>query len=227
MRRTTTIAVTSLILVLAACGGSSSKEGAGGSERTTTTTAAAASGGAFGDLAAKAKDADVRVTYRSGGQGDEFTVAQYRGDSYLAFGNDAFYSVAGRSVTCQGTGADAQCFELPGNADLAGAIVQSFFGTYAALFDGLGSASSPLGSVRTATSRDTIAGRSAECATISAAALGRATDATVCLDAETGFLLRAVAGDAGDSSGIEATSFRASTAADVTPPATPQGIPGT
>lgn len=230
MRRTPLIAATAttLALALGACGGSSSsKGGSGGSARTTTTTAAASGDRAFGDLAAKAKDADVRVTYRSGGRDGDFTIAQFEGDSYLAFGNDAFYGVDGKSVTCQGTGADAQCFELPGNADLAGTIVESFFGSYAAILDGAASSSSVFGSVRTSTSRDTIAGRSAECATISGNALGRSTDVTVCLDAETGFLLRAVVDDAKDSDGVEATSFRTSTAADVTPPATPQGIPGT
>lgn len=228
MRRTTIFVSTALAIALAACGGSSSSQGgSGGSERSTTTSAAASGGGAFGDLAAKAQDANVRVTYRSGGRDGDFTTARFEGDSYLAFGNDAFYSVDGKSVTCQGSGADAQCFELPGNADLAGAIVESFFGSYAAIFDSAESSSSVFGSVRTSTSRDTIAGRSAECATIAAEVLGRSTDVTVCLDAETGFLLRAVVDDTKDSDGVEATSFRTSTAADVTPPATPQGIPGT
>jgi hypothetical protein len=227
MRRTLSIAATAttLALALAACGGSSSSKGGsgGGADRTTTTTAAASGGGAFGELAAKAKDANVKVTYRSGGKDGELTIAQFDGDSFISFGNDAFYSVGGKSVTCQGTGADAQCFELPGNADLAGTIVQSFFGAYASVFDEVRSSSSALGSVRTSTSRETIAGRSAECATISAKALGQSGDVSVCLDAETGFLLRAGGSGAG---AIEATAFRSSTAADVTPPATPQGMPG-
>ncbi|MFM7617091.1 MAG: hypothetical protein ACKO72_06470 [Actinomycetes bacterium] len=227
MRRIRFVAIASVsLVVLAACGGSSAKDGQERPGRSTTTSAAASGGGGFGDLAARAEDADVAVTYRNGGQDGEFTIAQFEGDSYLSFGNDAFYRQDGRSITCSGRGADAACFELPGEVDLAGTIVASFFGTYAALFDGLRSASPAFGPVRTSTSSDTIAGRPAACATISAEVLGRSGDVTVCLDAETGFLLRAVAGDTRDSSGIEATSFRASTASDVTPPAAPQGIPG-
>ncbi|MFM7061026.1 MAG: hypothetical protein ACKOZL_07565 [Actinomycetes bacterium] len=224
MRPIATLA-TVTALALAACGGSPSSDEGSDTSRVTTTTASTG-GGEFAELARRAGSADVRVTYRNGDGDEGFTIAQYDGDSSISFGGDAVYRVDEGSSTCSGAGATAQCFELLSNVDLAGTISQSFFGTYAALFDGLGSSSSPLGSVRTATSRDSIAGRAAECATVSAAVLGRSTDVTVCLDAETGFLLRAVTSDAGDSSGIEATSFRASTAADVTPPAPPQGIPG-
>lgn len=229
MRRTTIIAATTLAIALAACGGSSSsKGGSGGSERSTTSSAVASGGGEFGDLAAKAKDADVRVTYRSGGRDGDFTIAQFGGDSYIAFGNDAFYSVGGKSVTCQGTGADAQCFELPGNADIGGTIVQSFFGSYAAIFDGVRNESNAFGSVKVSSNSETIAGRAATCASYAASAAGQSGSVTLCLDRETGYVLRVGSSANGDSaSQIEATSFRTSTAADVTPPATPQGIPGT
>ena len=227
MRRTTILAVTTAAaLAIAACGGSSSSKGDGGGSTSTTSASSGSGGAAFSDLAEQAKDANVKATYTSGSSDDEFTIAQYEGDSYLAFGNDAFYSVGGKSYTCEGSGSEAQCFELPGNADLSQSIVQSFFGAYAGIFDGLQDSSSAFGSVRTTTKSTRIAGRDAQCATVSASALGQSGSVSVCLDEETGFLLRAGTSGGGDGRIIEATAFDDSTAADVAQPAEPQSLLG-
>jgi len=220
--------VPALLLVLAACGGSASSDADdGGAARSTTTTAAPAGGG-FGALAARGREAEVRITYRSGGADGEFTVARYRGDTFVSFGNDATYGVDGATITCQGSGRDALCFELPGDTGLASAIVESFFGGFAVLFDAVDDAGSRFAVLEASTEPATIAGRDAECAVLSADAFWSSGSVRVCLDRQTGALLRSgAATGSGEQLGlIEATSFRSATAEDVTPPASPQPMPG-
>jgi hypothetical protein len=222
-RRMPLTATVILALALAACGGSSSSSSGGGSSTTSTTGGTGESAG-FAELAAKGKDAQVKVSYRSRDRSGTFTIAQYRGDSFVSFGNDTIYGVGGATVTCQGTGADAQCFALPGPADVATTVVQSFFGAYAGLIDRGADLSDTFSSVTTSTSTETIAGRAAECATVEASAFGGTGSATVCLDRSSGVLLRIGSGSGTDL--ITATSYAEATAADVTPPATPQTLGG-
>lgn len=225
MRRTVVLAliVPALALGLGACGGSSSDEGGQGSSSSSSSSTTGGGGTTdFAALAAKGRDAEVKVSYRNRDKDGTFTVAQHGGDSYVAFGNDAIYGVGGATITCQGSGSDAQCFALPGPADLATTVVQSFFGAYAGLVDRAGDASRAFGAVTTSTSSERIAGRDAECATVTVQGVDAA--ATVCLDQETGVLLRI--GSGSDTDLITATSFAPATAADVTPPATPQTLGG-
>ena len=225
MRR---LLIPALALALAACGGSTASEGDElGSSRSTTTTAAPG-GGSFGVLAERGQRADVRINYRSAETDGALTLARYRGNTFVSFGNDAAYGVDGRTITCQGSGPDAQCFELPGNADLSGTILQSFFGAFAVLFDAVGDAGTRFPALDASTESATIAGRSADCAVLAADAFGSSGSVRVCLDRETGALLRAGATTgSGERLGlIEATSFAPATAADVMPPATPQPMPG-
>lgn len=229
-----TIVTVALALgALAGCGSDSN------SSSTTDTTAAAGgdSGGGgeadnpLAELASKAGDAEIKVTYRTD-EGDEITIAR-DGSDRVAFttADSTIYSVDGKTVTCDGTGPDAECTELPlGN--LAGGILTAF----TAIFEGLTRVDSDLYGGRL--TDETIAGRSARCATFTAsdfAPLGglggsgfdASAEASVCVDEETGILLRlGTTSDGGSKELLEATAVSVPTDADFEPPTTPQTIPG-
>lgn len=238
MRRITVAMLTVCLGIgaLAGCGGGSD-EGSKGSSG--ASAASGADGGDTGgdtadnplaDLASKASDARIKVTYRTD-EGDEITIARDGTDrvSFTTDGN-TLYSVDGKTISCDGTGPDAECTELPlGN--LGGGLLTAF----TAIFEGLTKLDSDIyGGTLT---DETIAGRSARCATFTAsdfAPLGGlgggdfdpTAEAVICVDAETGILLRLGASSAESSKELlEATAVAEPTDADFEPPTTPQTLP--
>jgi len=220
--------------VLAGCGGGSDDSGKGTSD---TTEAPDGDGGDSGadnplaELASKAGDARFKITYRTD-EGDEITIARDGTDrSSFTTGGNTLYSIDGKSVSCDGTGPDAECTELPlGN--IAGGVLTAF----TAIFEGLTKVDSDVygGTLSDAT----IAGRDARCATFSAsdfAPLGGlgggdfdpSAEAVICVDAETGILLRlGTKTGEGAKELLEATAVSEPADADFEPPTTPKTIPG-
>jgi hypothetical protein len=140
-------------------------------------------------------------------------------------------TVGDKSYSCSGIGSTPQCIEMPsvGGVNPLGTMMTGYFGAYSALLQGADHASSIFGSIDKTTSDSKIAGRKAKCVTIKAGVLaGASGSVTVCIDAETGVLLRAATdvGGSGRSGAVEATSFATSTADDVKLPAQPTSIPG-
>ena len=234
MRRT--LVITSVLLAstfLAACGGSSSSSSGTSSNSSKSSGSGSSDSSSSGSseidkLVAKASKANVKVTYKSGGKSDEFTLIQHDGDSAFISGTSGIYTTGGKTVSCDGTGSDAQCVEMPGGENLAQSMTAGFFGVYSALFKA-SETNNAFVHIGKSTSNETIAGRDAKCVTIDAGVLGGGKgSATVCVDAETGILLRgnAFSGSNDSKDGIEATSYAESTADDVKPPAAPQALPG-
>jgi hypothetical protein len=234
MRRLVTVMVGILALgLLAGCGGSSSKKGDSsggvfGSGGSSDSSGGGSNGGGSSTgnsdldaLIAKAKSANVKVTYKSSGSSDDFTLIQYHGDSAFISGDSGYYTSNGKSVSCSDLkGSTPTCQELPGGANLGQTMTAAFFGVYSAIF----TSSSKLGSlgvdVSKSTSNETIAGRSAECVKISGSALGTSGSLTACIDKETGvFFKGSTTASDSESSSVEATAFADSSADDVKPPA--------
>ena len=220
--------------VLAACGGSSSNKtgsttpitpsgGAGptGSSPGSTTPITTGNSG-IDALIAKAKSANVKVTYADSSKSNApFTLIQYNGDSALITDNSSIYTVKGTTYTCQGTGATAKCFSIPGGAGL-GSLTTAYFGIYASLFTSVGTAgANPYLNV-THEANQTIAGRDAVCNSLKASALTGATgQITACVDAKDGVFLKGSVSGTSSGGSLEATSYANSTADDVKLPATP------
>jgi hypothetical protein len=233
MRRVPALILTStltgtLALGLAACGGSSNKSGSGAGGSDTTTTSGGGSGGSgneISDLVKKAKSANVKVTYKTTGSDTTFQLAQYNGDSAMTTGDSTIITTGGKTYSCSGTGSDAKCSELPGGATLGNTLLSSFFGAYSLLFSAPDTLTGKLGFVNKSESTETIAGRNAKCATISAGVFTGVTgQLELCVDSETGILLKGQTTSGGKTSSIEATEFATSTADDVKLPATPTQI---
>jgi hypothetical protein len=218
-----TIAATSmLVLALGACGSSSSKglnlpgatNKSGGSDNSKSS-----GNGSFADLIGKAKTADIKISYKTSKNGDEFTLIQRGNDTVYISGDTSVYSVGGKSTTCQGTGSDAKCTSLPSTGSLGKGLGTGLLSSYSTLLSTL--ATSPL--VKDVkTSKETIAGRSAQCVTLTGALAATGQSGTVCVDASTGILL-SVKDDSGSL--FEATSVGEPSDSDFKLPATPQTIP--
>jgi len=224
------IVVLAATLALAACG-SSSKSGSSGSD---TTTAGGSSGnsGDLSSLAANAKTAAFKVTYKTS-NGRTVTIAQDGKGKQSILEGDNLYIVDGdTAVYCNGTTSSATC-EDRGRAGKAAAdaITASVMEAYrtltnlnSSLFNGH-------------TSSDTIAGRDATCVTVRASdmagilgaiaeKLGSNASGSMCLDKETGVLLK-LSGGAEDSETdlIVATEFGEPSDSDFQPPSTPKSTP--
>ena len=228
------IGLVMLVAMLAACGSSgSSKSGAG--NNTTPTTQASGSGSGsndFSQLVAQASKAKIKITYQQDGN-KTITIAQDgNGKSAYTSDNSTIYSDGSTTVTCDGTGADAKCTQLP----VAGGLGSSILTVFTSLFSGLTKLDSSV--YKGHVSYDTIAGRDARCITFKAsdfagfAALGSgdisdpSAEATICVDKETGFLLKLEEKSKGSSKDLfVATDVGEPTDADLTPPATPQTLP--
>ena len=236
MLRTRVLAATLLsAVVLTACGGSSSSNdsksgsdsGSGkGSGSDSEVSVPKTGNDELDKLFAKAKTANVKVTYKQGKSDSTLTLVQYNGDSAFIEGDsNGIYSTGGKTVSCDGSGADAECFELPGGAQMSTTMQQAFFGAFSSLFtiaqqDGAGVFSD------SSSSEETIAGRDAKCATITSTVLTQGKGSLkVCIDAETGVLLKGETSDGDSTDGIVATAYAESTKDDVTPPAAPSSLP--
>lgn len=223
-----------LVVLVGACGSSSSKAKSGSNGGSNSTAGSTSPGGgssgggnSLSDLAAKGKTANIKITYKVTGEGDNssFTLIQRGNDSVEKFGNSALYNVAGKTTTCSGTGSDITCTSigsLGGAANPLGAMFTAYTGllTNSAYRSYLGNAN---------VSDQTIAGRSAKCVSVSggiAASVG--VTGTVCVDSQTGVLLKAAGSAAGHSGSLEATSVGSPSDSDFQLPkgATVQTIPG-
>lgn len=224
MRKLVTATVLAAVL-LAACGGGgkSSSDGSGDG----------GGNSGFASLVAKTSKAKYKVTYQSGSD-KPFTIAQ---DpplfSYTTEDSATYVTADGSAVSCSGTGADATCTSLPGGGDAIKQGLTGAFGSFGALFVSEAGKGIPgLGGISKTTSKS-IAGRDAECATIDKGTLGVLGAAlgdgsySVCIDKETGVMLESKSDDGkGNVEDIKATDFGTPSDADLTPPATPNTIPG-
>lgn len=226
---------------LVGCGSGGSSKGA--SDGGSTTTDAGSKGsdttdaGSNGDnselskLLEKTKSAKYKVTYQSGDD-DPFTIAQDPPRFVYSSGDSATYVLEdGSAVSCSGTGSEATCTKMPGSGESIQAGLSAGFGAFGALFLSEAAKGIPgLGDIKT--NEEKIAGRDASCATIDGSTLGALGAAikgsySVCIDKETGVMLRVKSEDgSGTTSDITATDFGEPSDDDFTPPVTPVTIPG-
>jgi hypothetical protein len=179
-------------------------------------------------LLEQARTASFRVTYRSSGGGDEFTISQDPPNvAFITGGGASFIRTGDEIVSCSGEGAAAQCFVMPDDGMGIDAMVQGFFGMYSVLLatsdeaDGLGG----LGFDVETSDDEEIAGRDAKCAEVEAGELaGGDGRYKVCVDAETGVLLLGESEGGGETSTIEAIEYGEPQASDFEPPAEPTSL---
>jgi hypothetical protein len=233
--RKVVIGLLAATLLVAACGGSSNKSGSAGSDSNGSTTTAKSgdssnAGDEFSQLTAKAKTADIKITFTYN-DGKTNTYAQDgKGKTAFTSGDSTIIYDGTNTISCNGTGSDATCTQVAGSSgNFAGAFVTSLLG----VFTGLNS-SVYGGHV----SSETIAGRDARCVKFTAsdyaplAALAGAdsfdpsASVTICADKETGFLLKFVGTSNNKTENIfVATSVDKSSASDFEPPSTPETMP--
>jgi hypothetical protein len=230
MRKLLVLAVVGAV-ALAACGGGKSSPSVGAGA--TSPGGGSKGGNDFASLVAKTNAATYKVTYKSGSD-TPFTISQQgKRFSYVSGDSATYVTADGAAISCSGTGASATCTSLPGSGDAIKQGLNSAFGALGALFATNAGKGIPGLSSITKTSSQTIAGRKATCATIDASSLGILGAAlgkgsySVCVDAQTGVMLSSKSDDgSGHVSQVSATAFGDPTDADLTPPATPQTIPG-
>jgi hypothetical protein len=220
-------------LTVAACGGSSSSSNAKSGSNPTQ------SGGSssFDQLYNQRKNASLKVTYQtmdsSGTAGDTFTIAQDGATKTAYINADEETIVNGDTVTtCSNLKDKPECTTQPGGAAAAQATVAAFTGLLTAAETGINAWAAAGGKGDQST--ETIAGRTADCVTITgssllgsvggaiASALGANKDAGYesCIDKDTGVLLKWVlVGVKGDQSGVTASEVTTPSDADFQPPA--------
>jgi hypothetical protein len=221
------IVVVAATLALAACG-SSSKSGSSGTETTTT-------GGSSSDLAtlaARAKTAAFKVTYETSNDRTVTIAQDGKGKQSVREGDNLYIVDGTTAVYCDGTTSSATC-EDRGRAGKAAAdaITTSVMQAYRQLAN----LNSSLFNGRTHS--DTIAGRDATCVTVKASDMagilgaiaekvGSNLSGSMCLDNETGVLLK-LSGGSEDSTTdvIVATEFGEPSDSDFQPPSTPKSVP--
>jgi hypothetical protein len=160
----------------------------------------------YDELLRKARTSSYRVTYASSGTDEEFTIVNDPPNTAFATGGNRYISGDDGVVMCTDVdGSDPQCIKMPGGEQGVDAIVQGFFGAYAALLLADGGA----GVFDVAdTSEETIAGRNASCVLVEAGALVDADGhLRVCVDTETGVLLLGESEQGDTTSRIEAVAF--------------------
>jgi hypothetical protein len=196
-----------LLVFVAACGSSGSSSSGSSSKNSSDT---ASSGGvndpAFSALYGRAKDATIRVTYRNlndAGQpaGDPWTVSQRGADKIAYIEKDSKIVIDGKTATsCDDLQSKPKCRTVPGGPGAARAMVEGFGTVLSAAASAIASANGKYGEKST----DTIAGRSADCVTVTggnivgkiggevAKALGANTKIgyMACIDKNTGVLLK-------------------------------------
>jgi hypothetical protein len=188
-------------------------------------------GSEFSKLLAKTKAAKYKVTYQTSGD-EAFTVAQDPPRfSYVSGGSSTFVLADGSTVSCSGTGPAATCTDQPGVGDSIKQWLTTRLGAIGTLFVTEAAQGIPgLGAIKT--TKKSIAGRDAACATIDGGILGDLGagikgSASVCIDEGTGVILASKADDGnGHVADVRATRFGTPTNADFTPPATPVTVPG-
>jgi hypothetical protein len=205
-------------VALAACGGDDDSSGAKATSKpdSSETTAKGDSNGSdttdvttgnkkYDELIAKAKNTPYRVTYKNSGSNDEFTVVNDPPKSAFISGDSRFVRDGDKTVTCSGSGSDAQCYEMPAGGAGVESLVTGFFGAYASFLAADEGKDNPFLDV-SKSDDETIAGRDATCAKIEAGKLAGADGSIkVCIDKETGVLLLGETESNGEKSSIEAT----------------------
>jgi hypothetical protein len=223
------------VAVLAGCSGSSSKTGAGSSSGTNAAGKGGSSNGDLSQLVADASKQKYKVTYESGNN-NAFTYAQDgNGNSVFGEGDSLTFVSSGSTVSCDKSSGSWTCTQSPVSV---GALANPFLGavnqqkTYF----------SALGGHFGNTSDKTIAGRDAECITITpkdiAGKIGGALadvtgknskfSGTYCVDKQTGVTLEISGTNAAGkrTTVVTVTKFETPAASDFTPPATPKKVPG-
>jgi hypothetical protein len=211
-------------LTLAGCGGSSAKDTDSGSGN-------GDGNGAFGALLDKSSSATLRVTYRNE-DGKEWTVSQ-DGPDKTAYINDDTHiiKVDGTTTVCSNIDTEPECQDMTGA--LGQAAISSFTGLFAFAQTYIEAAkqAKSFGDM----SSETIAGRSAECVTITPSTIGGlagnlaekfAGDKAdqgwkACVDKDTGvmLLLATVGTDDANADKVEAIEVGEPQASDFEPPA--------
>jgi hypothetical protein len=228
-------------LAVAACGGSSNN-----TKSKTNSGSNSTGSSSFDQLYNQRSDATLKVTYQnsdqSGKAGDTFTIAQQGKDktAYVSGGSETI--VNGNDVTnCTDIDTTPDCTTTTGGAAAAQGMVAAYTALFTAAQTSIAgwAAAGGIGNEST----ETIAGRTAQCVTITAASaagkLGAAAAAALagknanagyetCIDKDTGVLLKwVVTGVSSDQSGIVATAVTQPTDADFQPPANAKTSTGT
>ena len=224
----TTLGLLLIAGLVSGCGSSDKSSGSSDTGNTTTQPDGSGDGGSneFSDLVAKASTANIRIVYERDGESTVTIAQDGEGKSAFTDGNTTLYTDGDSTVSCDGTGSDATCTKIPVGGAGAGILT-----AFTSVFSGLTKLSSSVfgGDV----SSETIAGRDAKCITFSAsnfsplAALAGSLDgeATVCVDQETGFLLKLETKDGSTTKDVFiATEVGEATDEDLTPPVTPSTI---
>jgi hypothetical protein len=225
------VASCSIILVaialLAACGGSSSKSPASSGGKQPGTNGGS-SESAFATLYAGAANKKFKITFTIGNSKDERTYAQDgNGKSVYTAGDSQIFTSPAGSFVCTTTSGTATCAPLPGSD-----TTSPFAGYYSAGKKYLAALGGKIGDE----SSKTIAGRAANCATISAQSVAGAAgaiasgikgSATYCIDKDTGVLLEIGSTDASgnESTAFTVTKFAEPADSEFTLPAPPQPGP--
>ncbi len=180
----------------------------------------------FAELANQGFASEARVTYELNQDGEETQTMVLSSDgeqtAWLMPDARMIARADGTSIFCDESGQQAQCFETGGEGQagpMAGA--SPFFGLATAFQEGVESFPG-----FSNTGSEEIAGRSATCGTFEptqfAAGGEDVGEATLCLDDETGVMLRYEARDPeGTVSSIEAVEVGEPEASDFEPPAEP------
>jgi hypothetical protein len=205
------------IALLGACGGSSSKAGSPSDTKADNSSndGNGSSDSDFAKLVADASKARFKITYTTGSGSDEQTYAQ-DGKGTIVYGSadSQYFTSDDGSVACN-TDSDgkATCTKVSGGSSISPFL--TLFQSGKAAIDALGGRYGDVSS-------KTIAGRDAECLSITVAA-----SATYCIDKETGVLLELSAKSASgkQESSFTVTKFEEPSDSDFTPPATPETIP--
>jgi hypothetical protein len=222
-------AIGTLIVVAAlgvgACGGSSNNSGSGDKSTGSTQDLSKITTGnsQFDALLQKARTAKYKATY-SNTDGSSYTIVNDPPKAAFINGTTAMYQGSdGKTVSCSGTGATAQCMEVPGGTGLI-TMIQSALGPWAMLLQNI-----PSGLfVDVQTTNKTIAGRDATCTTIDASKLvpGQTGSLEGCFDSALGIFLSGTTTSGSTTSSITATDVSTSvTDADTTPPAKATATP--
>lgn len=185
----------------------------------------------FEALIEQGREANFKVTYESRTDGDVDSVLTfYQLDGQVRLDTDetsAIIETADGAVTCDGIDTDSPtCTQVPVLGEFLDTALLGFFGAWSVLWnEGLADMS---GLVDVEEGTEEIAGRDARCATIDVSdfATDEAGEATSCVDAETGVLLRyAATSSDGGTSEIVATEFGEPSESDFEPPADVEEIP--
>jgi len=184
------------------------------------------------DFAQRYEDAakqKFKITFKTGDEEDKTYAQDGNGNSVYTAGDSQTFTSSSGTVVCTTTSGAPTCGKVA-----AGQTPTAFLGLYNAGRTYLNALGGKLGDV----SSKTVAGRDAQCATISAKSIGGALggalisgfkgSGTYCIDKDTGVLLEISSTDAAgdESTAFIVTKFEEPSASEFTPPATAQTTTG-